>query len=222
MRQRSSVNDGSDDRMWPGTVMALGVVFGLAGFWFLGTRTLITFGVLLRWFALFAFAGNLMPYRVGPLRWGMERLEWFLFNLFAVGPVLFTCFLCVNFFFRGEEQLYVVPNALKVDPHMYWIQSGELPHHVPYAEYTTGARSFDEIKPGDAILGIARGAIGYPVITQWKALQLESWSVPLQVEILPQLEGEPLADQTGPSGHRSGGLQLHVPRKGAGEKHHEQ
>ena len=218
--QQPPVDGGGGDRTWPSTLMALGVVLWLAVFWGLGQRTLITYGTLFRWFALFAFAGDLLPYAWSGRRLGMERLEWFFFNLFAVGPFLFALFLGINFLFSGTEVRYVVRQAHHVDPPLYWIQHGQLPHGIPYAEYESGRSNINSVRHGDVMLGVSPGAFGYEVITTWALIRTEALPA-VQVEMLLQLERESLADQSGLSGHGSFGGEFHLATKGTGDKHHQ-
>ncbi len=138
--------------------MALGIFLWLLAFWFLGSRTLITYTELFRWFALFAFIGNLLPFRKSGQALGMERGEWFFFNLLTVGPVLFTLGLGVNMFFHGKEEVFVVPQANRMNVHRYWIENDGFP---PMSSYTLK----HGLVPNDMLVGIAPGALGYKVIT---------------------------------------------------------
>lgn len=139
--------------------MAIGIFLFLISFWFLGSRTLITYTDLFRWFALFAFAGNLIPYRMSGLRFGMERLEWFLFNLLAVGPSLFTIGLALNFFIHSQPEYFAVPHQQHLDVHRFWIENDQLPEMKPI-EVESRSRHIGWIE-----IGIAQGLFGYPVIT---------------------------------------------------------
>jgi hypothetical protein len=151
--------------------MAFGVILWVVAFWSMGTLTLIGHGELLRWFALFAFAGNLVPYRYSGRELGMEQGEWFFFNLLAIGPFLFTLALGINMFFHGPEQLYVVPHAEGMDVHQYWLVNGELP-----PKFAVESDAERRIRPGDHMLGIAPGAFGYDVITRWARIELAEGS----------------------------------------------
>ena len=139
--------------------MAIGIFLFLGAFWFLGSRTLITYTDLFRWLALFAFAGNLLPYKISGLRLGMERLEWFLFNLLAIGPLLFTLGLSINFILHSKPEYFAVPRQFKLDVQRHWIETGELPEMKRIREEDR-ARYI-----GWTRIGIADGAFGYPVIT---------------------------------------------------------
>src|SRR5688572_14360674 len=119
-RQQRKVDEHGPERSWPGNLMAFGVFIFLFGFWFLGSRTLISYTDLFRWFALFAFGGNLVPYQYGGQKLRMERLEWFLFNLLAIGPFLFTSALAINFFIHSPVEYFAVPHRQVPDVHRYW------------------------------------------------------------------------------------------------------
>ncbi|MFZ1694667.1 MAG: hypothetical protein WAT74_15830, partial [Flavobacteriales bacterium] len=90
------------DRRWPGTLMAIGVFVGLLSALTVVPWTLIEHGLLLRFFIGLCFVGNLLPYARSGLRMGMERLEWFLFNLLAIGPLVTCLLLWVNYIFHGS------------------------------------------------------------------------------------------------------------------------
>lgn len=89
------------DRYWPGTLMGIGVFVALISALTVLPWTLMDTGLLLRFFVGLCFAGNLVPYAHSGLRLGMERLEWFLFNLLAIGPLVTSALLWVNFLFHG-------------------------------------------------------------------------------------------------------------------------
>jgi hypothetical protein len=63
--------------------------------------TLMPAGHLFRGLLFACFAGNLVPYRWLGERLGMERLEWFLFNLIGAGPLLLSALLWANYLFHG-------------------------------------------------------------------------------------------------------------------------
>lgn len=89
------------DRRWPGTLMAIGVFMALVSTLTVVPWTLVEPAFLLRFFIGLCFVGNLLPYARSGLRMGMERLEWFLFNLLAIGPLVTTTLLWVNYLFHG-------------------------------------------------------------------------------------------------------------------------
>jgi hypothetical protein len=213
-RQQPPV-DGVRDQSWPGTAMALGVVVWVLCFWLLGSRTLIGYLDLFRWFALFAFAGDLIPYRRSGLKLGMDRLEWFLFNLLAVGPMLFALFLGLNMLFHGPEQLVVVRQAKYLEPRRYWLEEGVLPQGEPYVP----GEVLRNLGPDDRMLGVSPGLFGYPVITTWSGIEIRR---SLQVQRFRELEGETFADQPGLAHHGTLCRKLQVAAQCAGEQHHHQ
>jgi len=99
--QQPQVKGGGREVYWPGTLMALGIFVALGSLYTVAPWTLIAPDHLFRGLLLFCFVGNLWPAGAGGLRWGMERLEWFLFNLLAVGPLLTSLLLWLNFTGHG-------------------------------------------------------------------------------------------------------------------------
>ncbi len=99
--QQRNVEARVRDQSWPGTLMVLGVFCTVGSMFTVATWTLLDPSVLLRVLLLLCFAGNLLPYLRSGLWLGMERFEWFLFNLLAVGPLLTGLFLWTNFLFHG-------------------------------------------------------------------------------------------------------------------------
>lgn len=87
--------------------MGLGIFIGLGSLFTVAPWTLIEPDLLLRIFLVLCFAGNLLPYLRSGLWLGMERLEWFLFNLLAVGPIGTSLLLWMNFLFHGEMKISV-------------------------------------------------------------------------------------------------------------------
>ena len=152
------------EQKWPGTTMVAGILILVASFWTVGELTLIAYGTLFRWFAFLAFAGNLVPYDASGLRLGMERLEWFLFNLLAVGPILLSAALWINFSFHGLEQWYdlsVADRKLSVKRH--WIDTGELPGRP--RDPSSGPRAGKNTDHDPLAYAISVGCFGYPVVT---------------------------------------------------------
>ena len=100
--QRSAVKGGVRERYWPGTLMGLGIFFGLVSMFTVAPWTEIDHTLLFRFFLGLCFAGTLLPYMRSGLRMGMERSEWFLFNLLAVGPIGTSLLLWTNFVLHGD------------------------------------------------------------------------------------------------------------------------
>lgn len=150
--------------------MAVGILAFIIIFWTVGQRTLITFNALFRWFALFAFAGNLLPQRWYAKRFAMDRLEWFWFNLLAVGPLLFGCCLLLNFFVHGPEQRMLVRAGRGFSLHEHWRNQGTLPPHLPWPNDFGSDPEKDRLalstaSVDDKVYGVAEGFFGYIVIT---------------------------------------------------------
>ncbi len=170
--QQRVVEGGVRDQTWPGTLMVLGIFVVVISFWWVGSKTFITYSALGRWFALFAFAGNLLSYKAG-LRLGMERLEWFLFNLLAVGPLLFSLALWVNLEVHGPEKQYIVHmNGVAYDVRRFWLETGQLPPNAPIDSKDIGTAN-DPLRKapiGAHLLGTAHGLLGYEVISTWEKI----------------------------------------------------
>ena len=168
--QQWTVKGAGRDRYWPETLMVSGIFVLVISFWLAAERTLIPYGTLLRWFALFAFIGNLLPYGRIAGRLGFERLEWFLFNLLAVGPLLLSLLLWVNLLFHGPETLLVVPSGqVSHTVKRYWTEHEALPQGVPVEILQPDPAVAAEEVPGD-LLGTATGCLGYDVVTRWEPL----------------------------------------------------
>ena len=150
--------------------MVLGIFAGLIAVVFVGSLTFIGYDALFRWFLLFAFVGNLLPRQMSGLHWGMERLEWFLFNLLALGPLVLSICLLLNFTVHGPERLYLVPSGTAVSPTRYWAEHDALPPHRPFPPGPVDQQVL--VKAGaavsDRLLGMADGCLGYAVMTEWK------------------------------------------------------
>jgi len=150
--------------------MALSILLFIVLFWTIGQRTLITFQELFRWLALFAFGGNFLPRHWVEKRFEMVRSDWFWFNLLAVGPLLFSCCLLLNFFVHGPEQRMLVHARRGFDLHDYWRNHDAFPAHEPWpSDFGVDAEKDRETlaKVGydDVVFGISRGSFGYLVIT---------------------------------------------------------
>ena len=150
--------------------MVLGIFVLLASFWWAGSRTLTSYMELARWFALFAFVGNLLPYERVGLALGMERLEWFLFNLLAVGPFVLSFLLWLNLLVHGEERTSITAYAGDImELRNYWMANDELPPNDPV---NTAVKQVLEQPPmgsiGGHYMGTAKGVIGYEVITTYE------------------------------------------------------
>ena len=168
-RQQRTVDAEPQGPQWPTTMMAVGLLLFIVLFWTIGHLTFISYTDLFRWLALFAFSGNLLPRRWVEKRFAMDRLEWFWFNLLAVGPMIFCGCLLLNFFVHGPEQEILVPGGRGFNLHAYWQEHRELPPHVPLLSDLEDPAQFraaiDRAGRNDVVYGIARGSFGYVVIT---------------------------------------------------------
>ncbi len=165
--QQRSMGGGEHERYWPGNLMALGIFVVLVSFWWVGMRTLISFTLLSKVFAVAAFVGNLLPYAWSGARLGMERLEWFLFNLLAIGPLLFSALLWTNYFVTGPERDYIaLTHEGRIDIHRYWIDHGELPEHVHFdpTHMDVAALRYFMMRDDQPMFTLARGCLGFDVV----------------------------------------------------------
>lgn len=154
------------DQHWPGTLMALGVIAFLVTLWLSLSVVYLSVVGLLQWFALFAFAGNLLPYVRSGLSLGMERFEWFLFNLLAIGPFLWCAMLVLNLTVHGPERVFVLP-ARGMDPVRYWRDHDARPtmREISMEEAMGGAYGYGGINGTHALTGVAEGCLGWEVRT---------------------------------------------------------
>lgn len=167
-RQQSGV-EGSEAQ-WPTTAMAMGILITIVLFWTVGQRTLITYTALFRWLALFAVAGNVLPLRWYAKRFAMDHLEWFWFNLLAVGPMIFCCCLLLNFFVHGPEERMLVKQGGSFDLNRYWHSHGSLPAHLPWpadlgADPGKDRAALATADPQDKVYTLAQGCLGFVVVT---------------------------------------------------------
>ncbi len=151
-------------------MMAVGLLLFIVLFWTVGQLTFISFTELFRWLALFAFSGNLLPRSWVEKRFAMDRLEWFWFNLLAVGPMIFCACLLLNFFVHGPERNILVQNGRSFSLHAHWQEHRELPPHISIpSTISEDPRQLREALTAaglnDVVYGIARGSFGYDVIT---------------------------------------------------------
>lgn len=168
-REHPPVDDEDGGRAT--TLMAVGVLLLVIVFWLIGTRTLISFNAMFRWFALFAFIGNLLPTKWVAKRFRMDRLEWLWFNLLAVGPLVFSTCLSLNFFIHGPEQKMLVHGqAPAFDLKRFWEENRALPPHLPWPtdfgvdeEKADAALRTADIN--DRVFGLSKGLFGYLVIS---------------------------------------------------------
>lgn len=152
-------------------MMALGIFVLLISFWAAGGRTMIAYMTLARWFALFAFVGNLVPYAHTGSRLGMERLEWFLFNLLAVGPFTLSLLLWMNFLLHGAEVYAATTYEGDImELRTFWMDHETLPPTMP-VEAQIAERLLTNPPAGfigGHLIGTSKGLFGYEVITTYE------------------------------------------------------
>ncbi|MDX9752256.1 MAG: hypothetical protein RBT71_14355 [Flavobacteriales bacterium] len=167
------MNGGEKDRSWPGTLMAVGVVLTVVNVFTVARWTLVRPDELLRALALLCFVGNLLPYRAVAGRLGMARLEWFLFNLLAVGPLLMGLLLWANLLFHGRPAA-TVHRIDEVGPgagfHMHTFADG-LWEAYPLARLLPREQAG---RPGHELrIATANGLLGVPVVVDVAPLRQE-------------------------------------------------
>ncbi len=166
LHQQPAVKGGEKDRSWPGTLMAIGVFFTLVNVVTVVRWTLIEPTTLLRGLALLCFIGSVLPYRLAAFRLGMARLEWFLFNLLAVGPLLMGAALWTNFLFHGhtttsDHRIAEVEGGSAFRKHTF---TDGLWAEYPLARLLTREQS--ETMGIDVRITTAQGLFGVPVVVR--------------------------------------------------------
>lgn len=147
--------------------MILGLFSMIVAFWWVAATVLVTFWTMARLFCGVAFVGNLV-YREWTRRVsGMSRGYWFMFNLLAIGPLLFCLFFALNgIFTRDRPQFYVVPGEMQRGLKAHWIEHAELP---PWILETPGKQVVVK-NPRDTagmnirVLRISPGLFGFDVM----------------------------------------------------------
>lgn len=169
--QQPEVKGMAREQYWPSTLMGLGIFVGLGSFFTVVYWTLIPSDVLFRIFLVLCFAGNLLPYMRSGLWLGMERLEWFLFNLLALGPLLTSVLLWLNFLGHGP--------VVETDHPVAYVDSGRtvLTYHFvdDHLKEFPLARSVYR-NPGDVVgrtirTAQADGLFGVPVLVRKEAVR---------------------------------------------------
>jgi hypothetical protein len=168
--QQPKVKGMAREQNWPGTLMGLGVFVGLVSFYTVVHWTLITADLLFRLFLILCFVGNLLPYMRSGLRLGMERLEWFLFNLLAVGPLGTSLLLWLNFLGHGPvmESDHSVAHVEAARTRLiYYFVDGHL-KEFPLARSVY--RDPSDVIGSTIRIGQADGLLGVPVVLRKEVL----------------------------------------------------
>jgi len=166
-RQQPPVEDGVKEQNWPGTVMALGLFVSLCTVIWMWGRTFISGDHLLRWLTLFCAIGCLLPYARSGLRMGMERLEWFFFNLVGVGPLMLSAYLTINHWVHGpvrfsEHQIRYAAEVVIGDGNEQRAAT------LPWGTFSFTDEELDANASHIYRVGVARGCFGY-----WSAVSAE-------------------------------------------------
>ena len=170
VHEQDTVHGQVRDQKWPGTLMVLGIFVFLVCFWAGLSVTFIPVGHLLRYTVFLSMVWGLIPYRISGLRLGMERLEWFMFHVLAVGPILLALLFAINYLGHGPERTIVLTEGFRtVEVMNYWQHYDELPPHQVNVDPDLMMR----IRLGklphlrDKVFTMAPGALGYAVISDF-------------------------------------------------------
>jgi len=164
--QHRAVKGRVRDQQWPGTLMGLGIFVALGTLFTVVPWTLMDPDVLFRVFLGFCFGGNIIGYARSGLRLGMERLEWFLFNLLAVGPILTSLLLWTNYLGHGPVQVtdHDVRKVEQVNGVLFYEFRDDLLAAYPFAR-ASHRDSYAIV--GDRIhVSLADGLFGIPVVVR--------------------------------------------------------
>lgn len=158
------------EQRWPGTVMAIALFISLYVVLWLGRRTLVETVTLVRALALFCAVGALLPYAWSGLRMGMEKLEWFLFNVLAIGPLTLSLLLLVNHFIHGPVRYAdaVIGYDVKIG-----IDGPDGPREVALPGRGYFYFGEDELASSTSRryrVGVAKGCLGYWSVTYAEVL----------------------------------------------------
>lgn len=168
-RQQYAVEPRVKEQKWPGTVMALSIFIALFTLLWLGNRTLVDLLVLLRALAVCCVAGNVLPYAWSGLRLGMEKLEWFFFNLLSIGPLTVCLLLMVNHYVHGpvvwgEGRIgQAVTIELPWEMDEFLAVQNNITLSADFFAFTDEER--DEAVGGRFRAGVAKGCLGYWSVT---------------------------------------------------------
>ena len=147
--------------------MALGLFVSLFTVIWMWSRTFMSGWTLLRWLALFCATGCLVPYARSGLRMGMERMEWFFFNLVGVGPLMLSAFLTINHWGHGPVRYsdHQTKYAAEV---VIGEGNDRRPASLEWGTFTFNDEELDANASHLYRVGVARGCFGY-----WSAVSGE-------------------------------------------------
>lgn len=164
--QQRQVKGGVKEHYWPGTLMGLGIFVALGSVFTVVPWTLVDPGKLFRFFLLLCFLGTVPPYMVSGWRFGMERLEWFLFNVLAAGPLLTSGLLWLNFLVHGPVTTtdHVVDEVEEVGGVLYYQFKDDFLDDFPLAR--SSYRDWHPIVGNAVHVTMADGLFGVPVVVR--------------------------------------------------------
>ena len=159
---------------WYAALFAAGLFIGIFSIAFVGGRTFVSYLTLSKLVAACCVVGLLIPTRLFWQRFRMSRVEVFLFNVMALGPVLAGLVLWSNYFVLDEmrEEVHTITShRLTVDAYagrsvLYALENNALPdepalRRVELAE----PEDYLEYKDATAIrYRIGTGWLGYEVL----------------------------------------------------------
>ena len=168
--QRSAVKGEESDHYWPGTVMGLGVFFSLISALTVMPWTLIPPELLLRVLLGLCFIGNLVPLIIVGARLGMARLEFFLFNLIAVGPVVTSVLLWLNFLLHGpsDDTVHAVATTEHGGTLITYVFGDDFLAEYPFARSTY--KDWNATVGSHVRVSLADGLFGFPVVLRKEPL----------------------------------------------------
>ena len=143
--------------------MVTGLFAMLVAFWWVAASVLVSYWIVGRLFCAVAFAGNL-AYGAWTRRvFSMSRPLWFMFNLLAIGPLLFCAFFGLNALFATEARSFIIHEPVSgMGLKAYWIEHGTLPAVVLASPGTTVAG--DPEDHAFSVMRISRGLFGFEVL----------------------------------------------------------
>lgn len=147
--------------------MVIGLFAMLVAFWWVASSVLISYWLVGRIFCGLAFAGNLVYAGWTRRVFGMSRSFWFMFNLLAIGPLLFCAFFGLNALFASDARSFIVQEPVSgLGIKAYWVEHGALP---PVLLASPGTHIFvaEERHPpeqGYSVMRLSRGLFGFDVL----------------------------------------------------------
>lgn len=157
---------------WSVITMLFGLFLGIFTFTFIGSATVVSKIFLSKVLAFFCFAGLLIPFRFYKKWFRMNSVEIVLFNLLAIGPLITSFLLWINFLVRTPEQeetFVVVSSGISTAEHyddIHVIFTLENNAYEDYPEFRRVVLEKGELKKAEAEtlkIKMAEGILGYKV-----------------------------------------------------------